>query len=134
MKDQFLKIIICVSIFQKQLVAYMIIIFNNIHVLGQNFKRPPFSQIQSLRVEQSKIKTRFSISCILMFSLPSWLARLKLEISCFFPVFKILICEISVLSCFQEIQIKNYTISRYSRTDCGKQMLFWIQKKFMFIS
>ena len=59
-----------------------------------------------LLAEQSKIKTRFSISNILMFSLPSWLARFKLEISCFFPVFKISICEISDLSCFQEILLR----------------------------
>ena len=78
--------------------------------------------------EKSKIKTRFSISCILMFSLPSWLARLKLEISCLFPVFKIFIWEISVLSCFQEICIRIYTISRYSRQKRGKQMLFWINR------
>ena len=40
----------------------------------------------------------------------------------FFPFFKIFICKILILSCFQAIHLKIHPSSRYSRTDCGKQM------------
>ena len=59
--------------------------------------------VSSFRAEQNK---KFLISCFWMFLLPSWLAKYKLEISCFFPFFKIFFCKISNLSCFQAVHLK----------------------------
>ena len=71
---------------------------------------PRYAELCFFLAEQSKIKTRISKSFIFMSSLPSWLTRFKLEISCFVPVLKICTCEISVFSCFIVIHFPFSTV------------------------
>ena len=88
-----------------------------------------------LITEQNKMISIFSISCILMFLLPPWLACYQVEVSFFFlSVFKIFIWQILILSCFQAIYLQIHSTSPYSQTNCGKQMLFGFPKTFKFIS